>query len=83
MTREQEIKNNLCEYINNLTTKELFNITSHFEDILNPKIPDAATLRCEKCKQIYGECKDENHESHVMNECMRRFIDYCKTETEC
>ena len=53
MTREQEIKNNLCEYINNLTTKELFNITSHFEDILNPKIPDAATLRCEKCKQIY------------------------------
>ena len=35
MTKEQEIKNNLCEYINNLTVKELFTITSHFEDILN------------------------------------------------
>ncbi len=76
MTKEQEIKNNLCNYINNLNTHELFIVTSKLEEFDEPKIPDSATFTCDACKNIFGECNIEDDICGV-SKCEKRFVEYC------
>ena len=43
MTKEHEMKNNLCKYVKDLAISDLFILTLYLEDLSKPKLPDAAT----------------------------------------
>ena len=80
MTKEHEMKNNLCKYVKDLAISDLFILTLYLEDLSKPELPDAATLVCEKCKEVYGDCMNEIDDTSWIDLCEKRFCEYCKTE---
>lgn len=75
MKRIDVIKQEVCDYVQNLSAGELYIVLSVLEDYHNvtgfPELKERFT--CIKCIELFGTCSDEDIEP---DKCVKRFQEY-------
>ena len=81
MTKLERIKTVICNTINNMTEKELFEFISEYEDD-RTYFPKDALFTCKRCHETYGDCEVHLTGSVNYQTCQNRFHVYSSAECE-
>lgn len=79
MTNLENIKNILCETIKSMTTEELFEFLSEYDED-EAYFPKEALFPCKKCREIYGICDADIVGTVNYKMCVQRFCEYCQKD---
>ncbi len=73
MKKLNDLKREICEYILNMDSSELYNFVYLLQEYKVAIFNNA--FYCDQCLDTYGDCVEVTRENNL---CMNRFIDYFK-----
>lgn len=75
MNNFEAMKEEICDFINQLSEEELYDFISDQE---GNEYEFETVLTCQRCKERYGKCS----ENDKYEECVSRFQRYCNEDAE-